>query len=65
MVSLTTVGTIMFVLLSLLGASRLAAATPAGSMPRVGVLVSTSAAVASAPLEAFRQRLRELGYVEG
>jgi putative ABC transport system substrate-binding protein len=34
-------------------------------MSRVGVLVPTSAAVASAPLEAFRQRLRELGYVEG
>jgi putative tryptophan/tyrosine transport system substrate-binding protein len=43
----------------------LAAAPPAGTMPRVGVLVSTSAAVASAPLEAFRQRLRALGYVEG
>ena len=43
----------------------LAAAPPAGTMPRVGVLVSTSAAVAAAPLEAFRQRLRALGYVEG
>jgi ABC-type uncharacterized transport system substrate-binding protein len=64
-VPLTAAGTIVIVLLSLLGASRLAAAPPAGSMPRVGVLVSTSAAVASAPLEAFRQRLRELGYVEG
>jgi putative tryptophan/tyrosine transport system substrate-binding protein len=65
MVPLTTVGAIMLVLLSLLGASRLAAAPPAGSVLRVGVLVSTSAAVASAPLEAFRLRLRELGYVEG
>ena len=65
MVPLTTVGAIMLVLLSLLGAARLAAAPPAGSVPRVGVLVSTSAAVASAPLEAFRQRLSELGYVEG
>jgi putative tryptophan/tyrosine transport system substrate-binding protein len=43
----------------------LAAAPPAGTMPRVGVLVSTSAAVAAAPLEAFRQRLRALGHVEG
>ena len=60
-----SVGAIMLVLLSLLGAARLATAPPAGSVPRVGVLVSTSAAVASAPLEAFRQRLRELGYVEG
>ena len=65
MVSRTTGGTIVFILLSVLGASHLAAAPPAGSVPRVGVLVSTSAAVASAPLEAFRQRLRELGYVEG
>ena len=65
MVPLNTVGKIVIVLLSLLGASRLAAAPPAGSMPRVGVLVSTSAAVASSPLEAFRQRLRELGYAEG
>jgi putative tryptophan/tyrosine transport system substrate-binding protein len=64
-VLLTTAGTIVLVLLSLLGASRLAATPPDGRMPRVGVLVSTSAAVASAPLEAFRQRLRELGYVEG
>jgi ABC-type uncharacterized transport system substrate-binding protein len=65
MVPRTTVGTIVLVLLSLLGASRLAAAPPAGGMPRVGVLVSTSAAVAAPSLEAFRQRLRALGYVEG
>jgi putative tryptophan/tyrosine transport system substrate-binding protein len=65
MVSRTTGGTIVFILLSVLGASHLAATPPAGSVPRVGVLVSTSAAVASAPLEAFRQRLSELGYVEG
>ena len=58
MVSRTTGGTIVFILLSVLGASHLAAAPPAGSVPRVGVLVSTSAAVASAPLEAFRQRLQ-------
>ena len=34
-------------------------------IPRIGILVPTSAAFFSARLEAFRQRLRELGYVEG
>ena len=59
-----TLGLLVILALAVLVAP-LAAAPPAGTMPRVGVLVSTSAAVAAAPLEAFRQRLRELGYVEG
>jgi putative ABC transport system substrate-binding protein len=59
-----TLGLLVILALAVLVAP-LAAAPPAGTMPRVGVLVSTSAAVASAPLEAFRQRLRALGYVEG
>jgi len=33
--------------------------------PRIGLLVAPSASAYSARLEAFRQRLRELGYVEG
>jgi putative ABC transport system substrate-binding protein len=37
---------------------------PAG-IPRIGILVPASAASFSARVEAFRQRLRELGYVEG
>ena len=37
---------------------------PAG-IPRIGILTPTSASVFSARVEAFRQRLRELGYVEG
>ena len=34
-------------------------------VPRIGILISASASFFSVPLEAFRQRLRELGYVEG
>ena len=34
-------------------------------IPRIGILVTSSASFISARVEAFRQRLRELGYVEG
>ena len=34
-------------------------------IPRIGILLVTHASVQSARVEAFRQRLRELGYVEG
>ena len=34
-------------------------------IPRIGILVGSSASSYSARVEAFRQRLRELGYVEG
>ena len=37
---------------------------PAG-IPRIGFLIASSAAVYLPRVEAFRQRLRELGYVEG
>ena len=37
---------------------------PAG-IPRIGMLIAASTSVYSARVEAFRQRLRELGYVEG
>jgi putative ABC transport system substrate-binding protein len=37
---------------------------PAG-IPRIGILITPSASSYSARLEAFRRRLRELGYVEG
>jgi len=37
---------------------------PGGKVPRIGVLV-TSLTIAPHMLEAFRQRLRDLGYVEG
>ncbi len=34
-------------------------------IPRIGILIAPSASSNSARVEAFRQRLRELGYVEG
>ena len=34
-------------------------------IPRIGILIASSASFFSARVEAFRQRLRELGYVEG
>ena len=37
---------------------------PAG-IPRIGILIGPSASFFSARVEAFRQRLRELGYAEG
>jgi putative tryptophan/tyrosine transport system substrate-binding protein len=61
--------TVLTVVLSiaLLGAPLAADAQPGGKVPRIGFLGSTSA---SDPrigpmLEAFRQGLRDLGYVEG
>ena len=49
----------------LLAVSLAAAAQPARKVPRIGYLAAVSA-VADAPrLAAFRQGLRELGYVEG
>ena len=34
-------------------------------IPRIGILIAPSASSVSARVEAFRRRLRELGYVEG
>src|ERR1044071_8568399 len=34
-------------------------------IPRIGILLPASASFYTARVEAFRQRLRELGYVEG
>ncbi len=51
-----------------LGAPLLPAAAPAqppAKVPRVGVLASSAAANSPYVFEAFRQGLRELGYVEG
>ena len=42
-----------------------AEAQPARKVPRVGYLNASSAASATSAVEAFRQGLRELGYVEG
>jgi putative tryptophan/tyrosine transport system substrate-binding protein len=61
----TMIGVIVMLTLSLLWAPRLAAPQPQGSIPRIGLLVPTSAEIAAPALEAFRQALRELGYTEG
>ena len=49
----------------LLTAPLAAEAQPAGKVYRIGVLEPTSMALNAANLDAFRQGLRELGYVEG
>jgi putative ABC transport system substrate-binding protein len=60
-----TIGYIATFTLSLLAAPLAAAAQPAGKMPRLGVLTTVSAVGDSSALDAFRQGLRDLGYVEG
>jgi putative ABC transport system substrate-binding protein len=60
----SAVGVIVTLALSLLTAPLAATAQPQGKVPRLGIL--TPASEASTPLwEAFRQGLRDLGYVEG
>jgi len=50
----------------LLAAPLAAEAQPAGKVPRIGILIPTAAPPASQPwLDAFREALRGLGYVEG
>ena len=49
----------------LLVAGAVAPAQQPTKIPRIGILVGASASFFSARAEAFRQRLRELGYVEG
>ncbi|MBI4010996.1 MAG: ABC transporter substrate-binding protein, partial [Candidatus Rokubacteria bacterium] len=60
-----TLGPIGTLVLALLAAPLAAEAQPPGPVPRIGLLEPGSLA-ARAPLwEAFRQAMRELGYVEG
>ena len=61
---LSTVGCIVTLALGLLTAPPLSEAQPAGKVPRIGVL-SPGSPGPSPLLEAFRQGLREVGYVEG
>jgi len=49
----------------LLAASFIAAAQPPKKIPRIGYLAAVSATADAPRLAAFRQGLRELGYVEG
>src|SRR4029077_14958583 len=64
-----TLGTLLFAL-SFFEALLLALSFPAEAqqskkVPRIGLLISTSLSATNDAVEAFRQRLRELGYVEG
>jgi putative ABC transport system substrate-binding protein len=48
-----------------LASVHFAEAQQPGKMPRIGILIAASTSFYSARVEALRQRLRELGYVEG
>jgi putative ABC transport system substrate-binding protein len=63
---LTIVGIIATFILAILAAPRASEAQSAAKIPRIGILWFGSPVVGPSPhLEAFRQRLRELGYTEG
>jgi putative tryptophan/tyrosine transport system substrate-binding protein len=62
---LCTTGLVVTLPLAVLVAPLVADAQPRGSMPRIGVLSSTSPAEPGAFLEGFRHGLHELGWVEG
>jgi putative ABC transport system substrate-binding protein len=59
------IGLAVILIASLLPGPLAAEAQPAGKVPRIGVLLTNSQSSASTRIEAFRQRLRERGYVEG
>jgi putative tryptophan/tyrosine transport system substrate-binding protein len=58
-------GLIVMLVLGIFAASLAAEAQPAGKVYRIGVLERTSIALNAANFGAFRQGMRELGYVEG
>jgi putative ABC transport system substrate-binding protein len=62
----STILTIVTVVAVLLFATQVGTeAQPAGKVPRIGFLMSTSPSTIADRLEAFRWSLRELGYLEG
>ena len=56
---------IVVIVLALAICGAVAQAQQPARIPRIGILSPASASFYSARVEAFRQRLRELGYVEG
>jgi putative tryptophan/tyrosine transport system substrate-binding protein len=65
-VRLGTIGTLIAFTLATLAAPCAADAQPPAHVPRVGILWFGSPAAGPSPyLDAFRQGLRELGYMEG
>jgi putative ABC transport system substrate-binding protein len=61
----STIGCIVTLILSLLTAPLAAQAQQPAQLPRIGYLSATPPAANAGRLEAFRQGLRALGYVEG
>jgi ABC-type uncharacterized transport system substrate-binding protein len=59
------VGTLVMLTLHLLTAPLAAEAQPAGKVPRLGFIGNTDPTTQSLSLEAFRQGLRDLGWIEG
>src|SRR5262245_30318690 len=59
------VGLALVIALTFALGGAVAQAQQATRVPRIGILIPTSESNLSARVEAFRQRLRELGYVEG
>ena len=60
-----TIGLLVTLALGLLMASLLAKAQPAGKVPTIGLLNSSSVTANARPFEAFTQALRALGHSEG
>ncbi len=60
-----TLGLLVALALGILAAPLAADAQQVGKIPRIGVLLGASRETALHNVEAFRQGLRELGYVEG
>ena len=60
----SVIGFIVTLTLSLLAMSFTATAQPAGKLPHIGVLVPGLPTSTSRGIEAFRQGLRDLSYVE-
>jgi putative ABC transport system substrate-binding protein len=56
---------ILAIALTIAFGGAVAQAQQPAKIPRIGMLIVASASASTARVEAFRQRLRELGYVEG
>jgi ABC-type uncharacterized transport system substrate-binding protein len=54
-----------FLIIAALGGSAIAQAQQPARIPRIGILIASSATFYVPRVEAFRQRLRGLGYIEG
>ena len=61
----SAIGCIVMLILSLLGAPLATEAQPPSKVPRIGFLMPLLTPERAHQLEAFRQRLHELGWIEG